>query len=335
MGATSLQATARELMSRVSHSLAAAAAPVARFLAMTIVALCLATTGILGQPATPATAASGFSMDLYFSSGYERQIDSRTCTAASTAMMLNFIARRDLGLSQRAILRYAQARDALNNRTQRGSDPLGWAKAATYYSPRTGKPTTYTWEATKYRSAALRRAARLIATTRKPVGLLFAGGKHAVVMTGFRATADPRSGDFRLTAVWISDPYGSRHTLYSVDRVPFYRYRELDATRTYDLAWYGKYVIVAPSATVTPAPAPTPSPTPSPSPSPTPPPEATPAPPPPAPTAAPTADPTPESSAAAETEPTPEPTAEPTPEATPEVTPEPTPDATASPSPET
>ena len=54
-------------------------------------------------------ADSDYEMDLYFRAGYERQVDERTCIAASTAMMLNFIARRDLGLGQRAILRFAQA----------------------------------------------------------------------------------------------------------------------------------------------------------------------------------------------------------------------------------
>ena len=45
-----------------------------------------------GRPA-PATAASSFVYDTYFSSAYERQIDSRTCTAASTAMMMNILVR--------------------------------------------------------------------------------------------------------------------------------------------------------------------------------------------------------------------------------------------------
>jgi hypothetical protein len=233
-------------------------------------------------------------------------------------MMLNFIARRDLGLSQRSLLRYAQNHDALNDRTQRGSDPLGWSKAATYFSVRTGKPTTYRWEAYTTRYGTLKRAARLIAATRKPVGLLVAGGKHAVVMTGFRATADPRKGDFRLTAVWISDPYGARHSLYGVDNTPFRKYWELDATAKYDKAWYGKYVIVAPVPDAQPVPSPTPTPPPTPVPSPTPDPEPTAEPTPeasenavPDPTAAPTAAPT----VAPEPDPTAEPTAEPTVEA--------------------
>jgi hypothetical protein len=200
----------------------------------------------------PASAlgATTYSQQLYFPSGYERQVDGRTCTAAATAMMLNFIARRDLSLNQMTILRYEQPRDALNNSTQRGSDPLGWARALTYYAPRTGRTFTYEWEAYASESAALRRAAKQLAMTGKPVGLTTWHGQHAVVMTGFSATSDPRRGDFSLTWVWISDPTGSSHVRYSASDSPLDSYLETDATATYDRLWYGKYVIVVPQGSV-------------------------------------------------------------------------------------
>jgi len=82
----------------------------------------LALSAVAAIGAGPVGAATSWSRDLYFASGYERQVDSRTCVAGSTAMMLNFIARRDLRLDQMQILRYAQAHDALNDAVQRGSD---------------------------------------------------------------------------------------------------------------------------------------------------------------------------------------------------------------------
>jgi hypothetical protein len=194
----------------------------------------------------PVGAATGSSRDLWFTSGYERQVDSRTCTAASTAMMMNFIARRDLNLSQMAILKYEQPRDALNNAVQRGSDPLGWSRAATYYSRYTGQPTTYAWEAYTTEAKALQRAARLIGTTGKPVGLVIQNGKHAVVMTGYmsgRSLLDPW---FNPYSVAISDPYGSHHYWISAPYSPLNPYYETDATTTYDRLWYGKYIIIAP-----------------------------------------------------------------------------------------
>jgi hypothetical protein len=216
---------------------------------------------VLVAAAAPANskAATPFAMDVYFGSGYERQIDGRTCVAASTAMMLNLIAGRDLRLSQMSILRYAQPRDALNDATQRGSDPLGWSKAMTYFDTRTGSEFTYNWEAYTSEYTALKRAATQIAFTGKPVGLLIWNGRHAVVMTGFEASGDPRLGDFTLTHVWISDPLSSSHRRYTAAGSPLNLYLELDATPTYDRAWYKKYVIVAP-ATPAVAPAPTPIP---------------------------------------------------------------------------
>ncbi|HTG41142.1 MAG TPA: hypothetical protein VK697_05945, partial [Methylomirabilota bacterium] len=184
--------------------------------------------------------------DLYFAAGYERQVDGRTCTAAGTAMMMNFIARRDLGLNQLSILRFEQPRDALNDRVQRGSDPLGWSKATTYYSRYTGRPTTYSWQAFSSEYAALKDAAARIARFGKPVGLVVQHGRHAVVMTGFKSNRDPNRGDFRLLSIFVSDPYGYRHVLYPAADAPLNRYFELDATTTYDRLWYGKYITVAP-----------------------------------------------------------------------------------------
>jgi hypothetical protein len=208
----------------------------------TIVALGL----LVGFALTPVTAATTYVKDVYVSGGYEHQVDGRTCVAASTAMMLNFIARRDLRLDQMAILRYAQPRDALNDRTQQGSDPLGWSRAMTHYSTTTGRSFAYRWEAYSTETGALKRAARLIASTNKPVGLTVSSGTHAVVMTGFEASRDPRTGDFQLIAVWISDPNGSSHKRYTAADSPTNRYLELDATAAYDAAWYRQYVIVVP-----------------------------------------------------------------------------------------
>jgi hypothetical protein len=211
-----------------------------------IVALILAPAILLGVLIGPVTAAGPYVKDVYFSAGYERQVDSRTCVAGSTAMMLNFIARRDLRLDQMQILRYAQAHDALNDAVQRGSDPLGWSRALTRFSDRTGLSFGYRWEAYTSELSALKRAAASIASTNKPVGLTVGHGTHAVVMTGFEASRDPRRGSFTLYAVWISDPIANTHKRYAPSSSPVDQYLELDATATYDAAWYRRYVIVVP-----------------------------------------------------------------------------------------
>ncbi len=198
-----------------------------------------------GAPAR-ATAASGFIYDTYFSSAYERQVDSRTCTAASTAMMMNILAGRDRNFDQRAILRYSQPRDALKDSVQRGTDPLGWAKAATYYSKYTIRPTTYRWEAYSTEQAALKRAARQITRYGKAVGLLVQHGSHAVVMTGFTSNRNPLDGSFTVTGIFYSDPLGYRHAYVSASSSPLDTYRQLDARIEYDAAWYGKYIVIVP-----------------------------------------------------------------------------------------
>lgn len=210
------------------------------------VALALA-AGLLSSVSPAPVEAGLYRKDLYFSAGYERQIDSRTCTAAGTAMMLNFIARRDLNLNQSYILAWEQDHDTLDDRVQKGSDPLGWARAMTYFSTRAGKGAfTYRWEAYSTEYIALKHAARVIAEEGKPVGLLTSNGRHAMVMTGFEATRDPRRGDFKLVNVWVSDPIGYKHRLYAAAESPLNKYLELDAIPVYyDQAWYGRYVIVA------------------------------------------------------------------------------------------
>jgi hypothetical protein len=195
----------------------------------------------------PASGAVGYSRDLYFAGAYEHQVDGRTCTAASTAMMMNMLDRRDLNLRQMSILRFAQVRDALMDARQRGSDPLGWSRAATYFSRYTARPTVYQWEAYPSKTAALKRAAAQIAATGKPVGLVIKHGTHAVVMTGIRTASTPLKGrDFALLSIAVSDPYGYAHRWYTASSYPLDTYRELDATAWYDRAWYGKFVIVVP-----------------------------------------------------------------------------------------
>ncbi len=59
----------------------------------------------------------------------------------------------------------------------------------------------------------MRIAASAIRDQRRPVGLLVWQGRHAWVMSGFKATGDPRDGSFRVSAAYILDPlhpFGSK-----------------------------------------------------------------------------------------------------------------------------
>jgi hypothetical protein len=215
-----------------------------RFAAIPLSLLLL--TVVLGAAPRQAEAATSFAYDTFFSSAYERQVDSRTCVAASVAMMENINNGRDLNLNQHEILRYAQARDRLNDATQRGTDPLGWDRAAEHFSQLTIRPTRYRWEAHPTEASALRKAALQIARYGKAVGLLVQHGHHAVVMTGFTSTRNPLKGSFTVTGIWYSDPLGTSHRWVSAASSPLNTYLQTDATPTYDSYWYGKYIIVIP-----------------------------------------------------------------------------------------
>ncbi len=206
------------------------------------------------QPtAAPAPPATTFKKDVYFAAGYERQIDGRTCTAASTAMMMNFLVQKDLNLNQMTILGYEQPRDALKDSVQHGSDPLGWSLAATHFSAAAGVPTTYAWKAYSSKTSALNAAAVALATYGKSVGLIVWNGGHAIVMTGYIATGDPAAGSFTLKSIYTSDPYTTgatvgKHRSSSVDSFAFGWYLQHDATATYNKAWFHKWVIIVPTS---------------------------------------------------------------------------------------
>jgi hypothetical protein len=252
-----------------SRSTRASGIPRARRILLGLVALVA-----VGAPlASPASAASTFRRDLYVSDLYTRQVDDRTCTAAAVAMMVQLLHRGRVSIpvlssggyhpaaeqywwvessrGQMAILRYEQPRDALNDNVQRGSDPLGWSLAVTEMSRYTNRPTTYRDRVFGHYGGAVRYAARRLADTSKPIGIVVMEGRHAVVMTGFTATADPRTASsWSLLSVTYSDPISWLHRTvsYSAFAVSplFTRYRELDAIPSYDARWYGRYVIISP-----------------------------------------------------------------------------------------
>ena len=147
---------------------------------------------------------------------------SRTCTSAaatsarwtagraspaSTAMMLNFIARArpaprpDADPALRPAARCPERRDPAGLRPAR----LGTRADRTTPGDRAqrsaiaGRRTRRRWR---------RSSAPLASSPRpsKPVGLTVMNGRHAVVMTGFEASRDPRYGDFTLSAVLDQRP---------------------------------------------------------------------------------------------------------------------------------
>jgi hypothetical protein len=173
----------------------------------------------LAPPVEGSQAPGDFSMNLYRNGDHVPQYTPYWCIGASMQMMLNIVGVTD-DESRKAQERYMRAArsggrsplsdddvgDTESAGELRGAGSRGWARglvalgAGGYYE---GAADGYT--------AALRGAAKAIRSTGRPVGMIVWRGKHAWVMTGFTATADPLvDRKFRVTGVYVQDPWYPR-----------------------------------------------------------------------------------------------------------------------------
>jgi hypothetical protein len=154
----------------------------------------------------PAEAAPrAYTMDLGVRSDFVAQTNFVQCVGASMQMMLNMIrpgADRTAATQRRlqAIAR-ALSGPAPDGFERQGASVLGWASALNQLGA-----GPYDLLGTDTIDEALLAAARAIRLTGKPVGLLMWHGRHAWVMSGFRATTDPLDPGARVTAVYVEDP---------------------------------------------------------------------------------------------------------------------------------
>lgn len=160
-------------------------------------------------PATAATsvdAARPFSMNLLRASDFVGQTNFVQCVGASIQMMINMIepgadrtAKTQLRLQT---LARRWSGPSPSGRVRQGASVRGWAAGLTIMDV---GPYKLAGETSV--QAALKTAAKAMRATGKPVGLLMWRGGHAWVMSGFSATADPRTTDrFTVTGVYVVDP---------------------------------------------------------------------------------------------------------------------------------
>jgi hypothetical protein len=171
----------------------------------------LAPVGPSATVASAADAAKPFRLDLADRNDFVAQTNFVQCVGASMQMMLNIMGDSDR--TARTQARLQSIARSLSGPTRagfkrQGASVRGWTDGLNLL------------EAGPYRlvgadtlQEAMRIAARSIRETGKPVGLLVWAGRHAWVMSGFQATADPRRTDsFRVTKAIVLDPlypYGS------------------------------------------------------------------------------------------------------------------------------
>jgi hypothetical protein len=159
-----------------------------------------------GGSTAPAGGSGPFRMDLAQPGDFVAQKNFVQCVGASVQMMLNISrpgADRSAATQQR-LQRLARARSgpAPGGFVRQGAGVFGWSAALSAVGSE-----GYEVIGTRTLGAAMRQAAIAIRTRNRPVGLLVWRGRHAWVMSGFVATADPAlTDDFRVTRAFILDP---------------------------------------------------------------------------------------------------------------------------------
>ena len=168
-----------------------------------LVSLLLAMSSV-GAPT--AGAASAYRLDVSTATDFVAQTNFVQCVGASMQMMLNMIEPADdrtaaEQLRLQDIARYYSG-SRPDGRQRQGASVRGWSAGLNLEGA-----GPYKLAGATTIDEAMRMAAQAISDTGKPVGLLVWRGRHAWVMGGFTATADPAAtSDFRVTEAIILDP---------------------------------------------------------------------------------------------------------------------------------
>jgi hypothetical protein len=168
----------------------------------------------------PRPRRGPFEMNLYRAGDFVHQQTKDWCVAGSAQTMLNIMRTGRPNRSatyQRQLYQRGRRLSPKARLGPIGVDLLGWARLleSAGHGP-------YVVDGAASRYAAVRKAARALRMTGRPVGFAVWRGAHSWVMSGFTATADPAwTRDFEVTAVYIQDvwyPYVS--TIWGASRKP-------------------------------------------------------------------------------------------------------------------
>jgi hypothetical protein len=161
-----------------------------------------------------AAQSKAFHLDLGSRTDYVAQTNLVQCVGASMQMMLNMMSPRNdrSAATQLRLQKLARAWSgpSRNGRIRQGASVRGWALGLTMMG---GGP--YRVVGAGSIQDALLLAARAMRKTGRPVGLLVWRGRHAWVMSGFKASKDPLVPGARVTAAMVEDPlypYGGSST---------------------------------------------------------------------------------------------------------------------------
>ena len=234
----------------------------ARTLRRPLAARRLTTLGLAGllliataTPAVTAAETSSYKLDLGTRRDFVAQTNFVQCVGASMQMMLNMIRDEDdrtaaTQLELQVLARQLSGRRPEGNERQ-GASVRGWAAGLNQLGA-----GPYTLVGTTTIEEAVLIAARAMRQTGKPVGLLMWRGRHAWVMSGFRANGDPLVAGTRVTAVYVEDPlYPHGSSVWGPSPAPGAALSVAELGRQYvprrssnrfGSALSGKYVLVLP-----------------------------------------------------------------------------------------
>jgi hypothetical protein len=153
---------------------------------------------------TPPPVPPAFALNLYQEGDFVPQYTFDWCVGASIQMAHNLIDDTGGGswadpAQQGELWEMARAR---SSNSFNGANPLGWAQVLTEVGM-----GPYTVVSIADYDDALQTAARAIADTGRPVGLVMWRGRHAWVMSGFESLGDPSQvPEFLVTGIRVQDP---------------------------------------------------------------------------------------------------------------------------------
>ncbi|MGR0161537.1 hypothetical protein [Paenarthrobacter nitroguajacolicus] len=159
---------------------------------------------LAAPPPAPPAVPQAFALNLYQDGDFVPQYTFDWCVAASIQMAHNLIDDTRGGIwasstQQSELWEMARAR---SSNSFNGANPRGWAQVLT----EVGMGPYAVVSVATYEDT-LQTAARAIAETGRPVGLVMWSGRHAWVMSGFESMGDPAQfPEFQVTGIRVLDP---------------------------------------------------------------------------------------------------------------------------------
>jgi hypothetical protein len=214
------------------------------------VAICVSTAALgltvrpvlatsVATPLAATTLASGpVRVDLYRPGVYSMQATWTWCTAAGVQIMRNIaLGQADhSSVNQGRYFDYMRARDRYRTPPKEGVDPQGFrAGLREFVDPRYAIVANTTYD------TAVQSAVTRLRLSGLPVALIVDAGRHAWILTGFTASADPAvTSSFRVTSVRVVGPLYGRQSVNGYDPPPNTSL-SYDAFRRYLLPYHFPY----------------------------------------------------------------------------------------------